>query len=145
MAKKEAETDERGKGQRLYTDRLTTRYHLNVLIARQHLSIDEIIKANQTALDSLQNVWARQCDMAAEAFRILSIVIDNCVETGTTVDPRIFECAERSRQLFEKSLAHTREMTDKTTATTKELISRASRQAREYTEALHQAFEIDAH
>jgi hypothetical protein len=138
MSKKDTEDHEKRQKLQLSTDHLTTGYHLNVLIARQHLSIDEIIKANRTALDSLQNVWSRQCDMAAEAFRSLSIVIDRSAETGNAIDPGISEFAERSRQEFEKSLTHTREMTDMTIAATKELITQANCQARKYTEELHQ-------
>ncbi len=135
----EASNDERSQITKPHTDHLTTQYHRNVLIVRQHLSIDEIIRANQTALDSLQEVWNRQCDMAAEAFRGLFVVIDRSVEMGNSVDPRISQYAERSRQVFENSLAHTREMTDMTTAATKELIMRAGCQARRYTEALQPA------
>jgi hypothetical protein len=139
MSKKDAQTDARDRKTRPAADRITTEYHLNALIARQYLSIDEIVTANQVALDNLQNVWSRQCDMAAEAFRSLSTVIDKSAKAGHAVDPQISEYARRSRQVFEKSLAHTRELTDMTTAATKALVVQAGRQARKHMEALHQA------
>jgi len=139
MSKEDAQTDAGDRKTRPDADRITTEYHLNALISRQQLSIEEIITANQVALDSIQNVWSRQCDMAAEAFRSLSIVIGKSAEAGNAIDPQVSEYAERSRQVFEKSLAHTRELTDMTTIATKELIVRAGRQARKYMEALQQA------
>jgi hypothetical protein len=140
MSKKDAETDEK----RPDAGSVTAEFHLNALIARQHLSIDEIITANRVALDSLKNVWSRQCDMAAEAFRGLSIVISRSAEAGYEVDPQIFEYAERSRRVFEKSLVHTRELTDMTTAAMKELMVQTGRQAHKYMEALHPASGPDA-
>lgn len=139
MSKEDAETGERDRKAGPDTPRATGEHHLSALVARQHLSIDEIVTANQVALDSLQNVWSRQCDMAAEAFRGLSIVIGSSAEAGHDIDPRIAEYAERSRQVFEKSLAHTRELTDMTSVAAKELVVRAGRQARKTVEALHQA------
>jgi hypothetical protein len=139
MSKEDSESDARDQKTRSDANCITAEYHLNAPIARQHLSIDEIITANQVALDSLQNVWSRQCDMAAEAFRSLSIIISRSAEAGHAVDPQVSEYAERSRQVFEKSLAHTRELTDMTAVATKELIVRAGRQARKYVEALHQS------
>lgn len=135
MSKKDADTD----GKRPDAGRVTAEFHLNLLIARQHRSIDEIITANRAALDSLQNVWSCQCGLAVEAFRGLSIVISRSAEMGYEVDPKIFEYAERSRRDFEKSLAHARELTDMTTAATKELMVQIGRQARKYMEVLHEA------
>ena len=82
-------------------------------LARSHYkNLKALAEANKLALEGMQAVVSRQCEIGRQAMNEFSSMIAEFAQRSGSPEDRLAKHAEYSKQALEKGVSHTREIRD---------------------------------